>query len=68
MRPFRFRMSAVKASATSKNKKHETKRFSTSAAYRLRHSETKKCSTFRESNCLIRETCFQRNMCERANQ
>ena len=35
----------------SKNKKQETKRLSTFAVYRLRHSETKK-------HCLIRESCF----------
>ena len=36
----------------SKNKKQETKRFSTFAVYRLRHSETKK------KHCLIRESSF----------
>ena len=36
----------------SKNKKQETKRFSTFAVYRLRHSETKR------KYCLIRESCF----------
>ena len=46
----------------SKNKKQETKRFSTFAVYRLRHSETKK------KHCLIRESSFQRNICETANQ
>ena len=37
----------------SKNKKQETKRFSTFAVYRLRHSETKE-----KKHCLIRESCF----------
>ena len=48
----------------SKNKKQESrnKRFSTFAVSRLRHSETKK------KHCLIRESSFQRNMCETANQ
>ena len=36
----------------SKNKKQETKRFSTFAVYRLHHSETKK------KHCLIRESSF----------
>ena len=36
----------------SKNKKQETKRFSTFAVYRLRHSETEK------KHCLIRESSF----------
>ena len=36
----------------SKNTKQETKRFSTFAVYRLRHSETKK------KHCLIRESCL----------
>ena len=35
-----------------KNKKQETKRFSTFAVFRLRHSETKK------KHCLIRESSF----------
>ena len=48
----------------SKNKKQETKRFSTFAVSRLRHSETKK----KKKHCLIRESSFQRNMCETANQ
>ena len=38
-------------SQKTRNKKQETKRFSTFAVYRLRHSETKK-------NCLIRESRF----------
>ena len=42
------------------NKNQETKRFSTFAV--SRHSETKK------KHCLIRESSFQRNMCETANQ
>ena len=45
----------------SKNTKQETKRFSTFAVYRLRHSETKK--TLLDSRIM-----FKRNMCETANQ
>ena len=45
----------------SKNKKQETKRFSTFAVYRLRHSETRK--TLLDSRIM-----FKRNMCETANQ
>ena len=44
-----------------RNKKQETKRFSTFAVYRLRHSETKK--TLLDSRIM-----FKRNMCETANQ
>ena len=62
---------AVKPSANerkkTRNKKKETKRFSTPAVYRLRHSETKNIVS-RIIQCLIQETCFQRNMCETANQ
>ena len=38
-------------SLKTRNKTQETKRFSTFAVYRLRHSETKK-------HCLIRESCL----------
>ena len=55
-------MAATNESKKTRNKKHETKRLSTFAVSRLRHSETKK------KHCLIRESCFQRNMCETANQ
>ena len=40
------------ANESKKNKRQETKRFSTFGVYRLRHSETK------EKQCLIREICF----------
>ena len=45
----------------SKNTKQETKRFSSFAVYRLRHSETKK-------KLLDSRIMFKRNMCETANQ
>ena len=43
---------ATDESQKTRNKKQETKRFSTFAVYRLRHSETKK------KHCLIRESSF----------
>ena len=43
---------AANESQKTRNKKQETKRFSTFAVYRLRHSETKK------KHCLIRESCL----------
>ena len=52
-----------KKSQKTKNKNQESKRFSTCTVSRLRHSETKK-----KKHCLIRESSFQRNMCEVANQ
>ena len=59
----RYKVSVRAATNESqKNTKQETKRFSTFAVSRLRHSETKK------KHCLIRESSFQRNMCETANQ
>ena len=48
---------ATNESQKTRNKNQETKRFSTFAVSRLRHSETKK------KHCLIRESSFQRNMC-----
>ena len=56
-----FRAGANESKKT-RNKKQETKRFSTFTVYRLRHSETK------IKHCLIRESRFLRNMCETANQ
>ena len=53
---------ATNESQKTRNKNQETKRLSTFAIPRLRHSETKK------KHCLIRESSFQRNMCETANQ
>ena len=53
---------ATNESQKTRNNNQETKRFSTFAVSRLRHSETKK------KHCLIRESSFQRNMCETANQ
>ena len=53
---------ATNESQKTRNKKQETKRFSTFAVSRLRPSETK------QKHCLIRESSFQRNMCETANQ
>ena len=47
--PFR---AATDESQKTRNKKQETKRFSTFAVYRLRHSETKR------KHCLIRESSF----------
>ena len=52
---------ATNESQKTRNKNQETKRFNTFAVSRLRHSVTKK-------HCLIRESSFQRNMCETANQ
>ena len=49
---------ATNESQKTRNKNQETKRFSTFAVSRLRHSETKK----------KQESSFQRNMCETANQ
>ena len=57
--PFR---AATNESQKTRNKNQETKRFSTFAVSRLRHSKTKK------KHCLIRESSFQRNMCKLANQ
>ena len=42
----------IRAGANESKKKQETKRFSTFAVSRLRHSETKK------KHCLIRESSF----------
>ena len=51
-----------------RNKKHETIRFSTTAIYRLRHSKTKNIVSRNVvsgiKQCLIREICFHRNMCK----
>ena len=52
---------ATNESQKTRNKNQETKRFSTFAISRLRHPETKK-------TLLDRESSFQRNMCEAANQ
>ena len=65
-----FNITKAKRKGTSKtrNKKHETKRSSTCAVYRLRHYETKKNVSRNVvlgiKQCLIREPCFHRNMCE----
>ena len=60
-------LSGLKPSAN-KRQKHETKRFSISAVYRLRHCETKKhCFAnviLGIKQCMIQETCFHRIMCE----
>ena len=49
---FRNVRAATDESQKTRNKNQETKRFSTFAVYRLRHSETKK------KHCLIRESSF----------
>ena len=48
---YHFLRAATNESQKTRNKKQETKRFSTFAVSRLRHSETKK-------HCLIRESSF----------
>ena len=47
-----FLRAATNESLKTRNKNQETKRFSTFAVSRLRHSETKK------NHCLIRESSF----------
>ena len=51
---------------TSKNKKQERKWVSTSGSLRKKHIVSR--NVLRIKQCLIRETCFQQNMCETADQ
>ena len=72
LNPRQLHLCTFKASANelhkTRNENQETKWFSTSMVYRLRHCETKSIVSRNVvsgiKQCLIRETCFHRNMCK----